>query len=124
MGEAKKLRNPVIKIKYPPHEHYYKDSPHFARKSKNKVASDSSLNEVLKEFQTMNGTPIKLDMTKSPILSPKSPSESDFDTPLARRLANKYLSPVVSRNILTSASSPAILTCPAAQEEEAEDHND
>merc|ERR1719193_480839 len=122
--EAKKLKNPVLKIKYPPHEHYYKGSPHFARKSKSKSASNSSLTEVLKEFQTLSRTPIKLDMTGSPKLSPKSPSESDFDTPLARRLANKYLSPVVSRNILTSASSPTILACPAAQEEEVEDHDD
>merc|ERR1719425_106166 len=80
--------------------------------------------KLLKEFQTLSGTPIKLDMTGSSKLSPKSPSESDFDTPLARRLANKYLSPVLSRNILTSASSPAILACPAAQEEEVEDHDD
>ena len=122
--EAKELRNPVLKIKYPPHEHYYKGSPHFARKSKNKSAADSSLNEVLKEFQTTNGTPIKLDMMKSPILSPKSPSETDFDTPLARRLANKYLSPVVSRNILTSTSSPAVLMCLAAEKEGVDDLND
>jgi len=82
------------------------------------------LKEVLKEFQTTNGTPIKLDMIKSPILSPKSPSESDFDTPLARRLANKYLSPVVSRNILTSTSSPSVLTCLAAEKVGVDDLND
>jgi len=82
------------------------------------------LKEVLKEFQTTNGTPIKLDMMKSPILSPKSPSETDFDTPLARRLANKYFSPVVSRNILTSTSSPAVLMCLVAEKEGVDELND
>jgi len=108
--EAKKLKNPVLKIKYPPHEHYYKGSPHDLSKSKkSRTNLDSSLKEVLKEFQTLNGTPLKLERISNPnLLSPTSPSDCDFDTPLARRLANKYHSPAVIRNILPPDSSPAL----------------
>jgi len=109
--EAKKLKNPVMKIKYPPHEHYYKGSPYDKSKSKkSKSTTDSSLSEVLKEFQTPSGTPVKLERSSvSNLLSPSSPSELDYDTPLARRLANKYQSPLVARgrNFLGADSSPA-----------------
>eukprot|EP00090_Calanus_glacialis_P024117 TRINITY_DN37440_c0_g1_i1.p1 TRINITY_DN37440_c0_g1~~TRINITY_DN37440_c0_g1_i1.p1 ORF type:complete len:476 (-),score=160.31 TRINITY_DN37440_c0_g1_i1:59-1369(-) len=109
--EAKQLKNPVMKIKYPPHEHYYKGSPHFPGKSKkSKSTTDSSLSEVLKEFQTPSGTPVKLEKSSLPnLLSPSSPSECDYDTPLARRLANKYQSPLLARgrNILGPDCSPA-----------------
>lgn len=108
--EAKRLRNPSLQIKYPPHEHYYKGSPHFARKTSTKSASNSTLNDVLKEIQSLNDSPIKFEKTISPVISsPKSPSDTDFDTPLARRLANKYQSPAMTKNVLTSASSPACL---------------
>jgi len=109
--EAKKLKNPVMKIKYPPHEHYYKGSPYDLCKSKkSKSTTDSSLSEVLKEFQTPSGTPVKLEKSSLPnLLSPRSPSECDYDTPLARRLANKYQSPLVARGriILGPDCSPA-----------------
>jgi len=80
----------AFNVKMPTHEHYYKGANGIV--GKNKPQESSGLQDVLAEFQSPSGTPLKLQRIADLTLSPASPSDVDFDTPLAKRIAAKYRS--------------------------------
>lgn len=103
-----------VTTKRPPHNYYYKGCEKFyKRKSK-----ENSLQELMKEIQNSPGagvvTPVKLLATGSSVSSPVSPSSSEFDTPLAVRLARMYQSPLDPKtrtSLGSSAPSRASVSC-------------
>jgi len=94
-----------LPTKRPPHNLYYKGCEKFyKRKSK-----ENSLQELMKEIQSSPGagvvTPVKLLTSNASASSPVSPSSSEFDTPLAVRLARMYQSPLDPKS-RTSLGTP------------------
>jgi len=114
--EAEKLKNPMTSIHYPPHEHYYKGSPHnTSRLRRSNSNQESPLNQILKEIGTSKH------LNKPPKTSLNlSPTESEFDTPLAKRLAGRYQSPLLSRDVGEASTSKS--TYSANNEDSASSH--
>ena len=101
--EAQKLKNPVTNIQYPPHEHYYRGSPHNSSRIRQTNSNkESPLHDILQEI----GPNARYSKTSGKTSLPNlSPTESEFDTPLAKRLVGRYQSPLLSRNVAEASSS-------------------
>ena len=61
--------------------------------------SDNPLEAALAQIQSPNGSPRKLILKSNLTPSPESPSNKDYDTPLAKRLARRYEAILVTPSI-------------------------
>lgn len=100
--EADLKKKNAFNVVMPTHDLYYKGANGIV--AKNKPVESSGLLDVLAEFQSPSGTPLKLQRRANLTLTPDSPSDVDFDTPLAKRIAAKYRSPAVETPSSTSKS--------------------